>query len=134
MSTGTERTVAIIIMGACGFIWGFGPYRGLNSCTRSTSDNTDVGEEYVLDVKSTRQSCGNCVNGTVYDSYGNAYICSQCGGTGYVTGSATSGVSFTGRGITCRGHQCECTIKRSELDAGNVIRCGCGHITSWHHE
>lgn len=43
--------------------------------------------------------------------------------------------SFTGSGnnYTCV-KDCDCKIKRSELEAGCLIRCSCGHITTWHHD
>ena len=41
--------------------------------------------------------------------------------------------SFGGGGYTCGSTGCECTIKRSELDAGGLIYCSCGHMTKWHH-
>ncbi len=35
---------------------------------------------------------------------------------------------------TCGSTGCDCTIKRSELEAAELIRCSCGHLTSWHHD
>ena len=50
------------------------------------------------------------------------------------TYSGGSDISFTGSGKTCRSHGCDCTITRSELESGGLLRCSCGHITDWHHD
>ena len=54
--------------------------------------------------------------------------CKWCHYTGYINQT-----SFGKSNLTCGSTGCECTIKRNELEAGGLIRCSCGHLTSWHH-
>ena len=84
-----------------------------------------------------RVNCPYCNGGGVvlnpYD--GNYYYCKNCGGTGKVTVSTGgSNPSFTGGKYKCKSHDCDCNKKRSELEAAGLIRCGCGHLTTYHHD
>lgn len=58
----------------------------------------------------------------------NGTGCKWCHYTGYINQT-----SFGKSDLTCGSTDCKCTIKRSELEAGGLIRCSCGHLTSWHH-
>lgn len=65
-------------------------------------------------------------------------LCSMCGGSGckwchYTGYIGTNTFKGSATNLTCGANDCDCKIKRSELEAGGLSRCSCGHLTSWHH-
>lgn len=52
----------------------------------------------------------------------------------YAPVNSGSNPSFTGGQYKCRGTNCYCPIKRSELEAAGLNMCSCGHPTTLHHD
>lgn len=75
-------------------------------------------EEERRRIQSTRRECPSC----------GGFGCKWCHYKGYI-----DIVPFGHSNMTCGANGCSCTIKRSELEAGEQIRCSCGHLTTWHH-
>lgn len=84
-------------------------------------------------LKAISDACPNCKNGLVYDIYGNSYLCSTCEGSGVISTSGNSNITFTGGRFTCRSHGCDCGITRAEIEAAGLNYCSCGHSVSFHH-
>lgn len=76
-------------------------------------------EEERQRIQSTRNECPSC----------GGFGCKWCHYKGYI-----DNVPFGRTIMTCGANGCSCTIKRSELEAGGLIRCSCGHLTTWHHD
>lgn len=70
----------------------------------------------------TKIPCPNC----------NGWGCPFCNGQGQIPRSKT--IHLKNKGYSCGSTGCWCTIKRSELEASGLNRCGCGHLTSYHHD
>ena len=49
----------------------------------------------------------------------------------YIPFEGNSG--FNGK-YKCRSTGCACSIKRTELESHKLIRCSCGHLTSYHYD
>lgn len=103
----------------------------MTSCDSGSSTNNTPSPS------SFTATCRYCNgSGVVLSPYdGNYYYCTGCNGTVVVeVRTSGSNPSFgSSNRLTCGSTGCECTITRSELESDDLIRCGCGHLTTWHH-